>query len=109
MTSSSLSKNCERIKRLLVCSFGTNKEEFSKIKFSSNKQGRKEKVWSINKNQYPKAANLLYEMREFEDSLLINIMWCFASKQSEMFTLRFKDKDVQKSVYYYANKKNQRK
>ena len=39
-------------------------------------------------------------------------MWYFASRPSEMLTLRlgdFKDKDDQKSVYYYANKKNQRK
>ena len=38
-------------------------------------------------------------------------MWCFASRPSEMLTLRFEDfedKDGQKSVYYYANKKNQR-
>ena len=39
-------------------------------------------------------------------------MWCFASRPREMLTLRFEDfedKDDQKSVYYYANKKNQRK
>ena len=39
-------------------------------------------------------------------------MWCFASRPSEMLTLRFEDfedKDDQESVYYYANKKNQRK
>ena len=66
---------------------------------------------AINKNQYLEAANLLYEKGEFEDSLLINIMWCFASRPSEMLTLRFEDfedKDGQKSVYYYANKKDQR-
>ena len=51
---------------------------------------------------------MLYEKGEFEDSLLINIMLCFASRPSEMLTLRFEDKDGQKSVYYYANKKNQR-
>ena len=112
MTSSSLSKNWERMKRLAICSFGIKKEEFPKIKFSSNKQGREENISAINKNQYLKAANLLYEKGEFEDSLLINIMWCFASRPSEMLTLRFEDfedKDDQKSVYYYANKKNQRK
>ena len=67
-------------------------------------------VSAINKNQYLKAENLLYDKREFEDSLLINIMWCFASQPNEMFTLRFgdfEDKDNQKFVYY-ANKKNQR-
>ena len=38
-------------------------------------------------------------------------MWCFASRPSEMLTLRFEDfedKDDQKSVYY-ENKKNQRR
>ena len=110
-TSSSLSKNWERMKRVATCSFGIKKEEFPKIKFSSSKQGREENVSAIDKNQYLKAANLLYEKGEYEDSLLINIMWCFASRPSEMLTLRFEDfedKDCQKSVYYYANKKNQR-
>ena len=39
-------------------------------------------------------------------------MWSFASRPSEMLTLRFEDfedKDNQKSVFYYVNKKNQRK
>ena len=97
------------MKRLAICSFGIKKEEFPKIKFSSNKQGREENISAINKNQYLKAANLLYEKGEFEDSLLINIMWCFASRPSEMLTLRFEDfedKDDQKFVYYYANNKN---
>ena len=110
-TSSSLSKNWERMKRVATCSFGIKKEEFLKIKFSSSKQGREENVSAIDKNQYLKAANLLYEKGEYEDSLLINIMWCFASRPSEMLSLRFEDfedKDGQKSVYYYFNKKNQR-
>ena len=99
------------MKRVATCSFGIKKEEFPQIKFSSSKQGREENVSAINKNQYLEAANLLYEKGEYEDSLLINIMWCFASRPSEMLTLRFEDfedKDDQKSVYYYANKKNQR-
>ena len=99
------------MKRVATCSFGIKKDEFPKIKFSSSKQGREENVSAINKNQYLKAANLQYEKREYEDSLLINIMWCFASRPSEMLTLRFEDfedKGDQKSVYYYANKKNQR-
>ena len=36
-------------------------------------------------------------------------MWCFASRPNEILALRFEDiedKDDQKSVYYYANKKN---
>ena len=90
-----------------------NKERrVSKDKISSNKQGREENISAINKNQYLKAANLIYEKGEFEDSLLINIIWCFASRPREMLTLifeDFEDKDDQKSVYYYANKKNQRK
>ena len=97
------------MKRLAICSFVIKKEEFPKIKFSSNKKGEEENVSAIYKNQYLKAANLLYENEEFEDSLFINIMWCFASRPSEMLTLRFEDfedKDDQKSVYYYANKKN---
>ena len=39
-------------------------------------------------------------------------MWSFASRPSEILTLRFEDiedKANQKSVFYYANKKNQRK
>ena len=97
----------ERMKRLAICSFEIKKEEFQKIKFSSYKQGREENVSAINKNQFLKAANLLYEKGEFDGSLLINIMWCFASRPSEMLTLRLgdsKDKDDQKSDYY-ANKK----
>ena len=85
-----------------------NKEEFSKIKFSSNKQGREENVSAINKNQYLKAANLLYDKGKFQDSFLINIMWCFASRPNQMLTLKFEnfeDKDDQKCVYYYANNK----
>ena len=96
---------------MATCPFGIKKEEFPKIKFSRSKQGREENVSAINKNQYLKAANLLYEKGEYEDSLFINIMWCFASRPSEIFTLRFEDfedKDDQKSVYYYANKKKQR-
>ena len=110
-TSSSLNADWERMKRVATCSFGIKKDDFPKIKFSSSKQGREENVSAINKNQYLKAANLQYEKGEYEDSLLINIMWCFASRPSEMLTLRFEDfedKDDQKSVYYYANKKNQR-
>ena len=98
--------------RLAICSFGIKKEEFPKIKFLSNKQGREESVSSINRNQYLKAASLLYEKGEFEDSILISIMRCFASRLSVLLTLRFEDfedKDDIKSVYYYANKKNQRK
>ena len=62
------------MKRLAICSFGIKKEEFPKIKLSSNKQGGEENISAINKNQYLKAANLLYEKEEFKDSLLINIM-----------------------------------
>ena len=100
------------MKRLEICWFGIKKEEFLKIKFSSNKQGREENVSATNKNQYLKAANLFYEKEKFEDSLLINIMWCFVSRSSEMLTLKFEDfedKEDQKSVYYYENKKNQRR
>ena len=112
MTRSSLSLHWERMKRLAICSFGIKKQDFPKIKFSSNKQGREENVSAINKDQYLKAANLLYEKGQYEDALLIHIMWSLASRPNEMLTLRFEDfedKDGQKSVLYYANKKNQRK
>ena len=69
-----------------------------------------ENASAINNNQNLKTANLLYEKREFEDSLFISIMWCFASRSSEMQQLGFEDfedKDGQKS-FYYVNKKNQR-
>ena len=112
MASSSLSLHYERMKRLSICSFGIKKQDFPKIKFSSNKQGREENVSAINKDQYLKAANLLYAKGQYEDALLIHIMWSLASRPNEMLTLRFEDfedKDGQKSVLYYANKKNQRK
>ena len=41
MTSTSLSLHWERMKRLAICSFGIKKQDFPKIKFSSNKQGRR--------------------------------------------------------------------
>ena len=41
MTSSSLSLYWKRMKRLAICSFGIKKQDFSKIKFSNNKQGRR--------------------------------------------------------------------
>ena len=44
MTSSSLSLHWERMKRLAICSFSIKKQDFTKIKFSSNKQGREENV-----------------------------------------------------------------
>ena len=112
MTSTSLSLNWERMKRVAYCSYGIKRGEFPKAKFSSNKQGREENVSAISKDQYLEASKLLYEQEQFDDALLINIMWSFASRPSEILTLRFEDfedKDNQKSVFYYANKKNQRK
>ena len=61
MVSSSLSLHWERMKRLAICSFGIKKQDFPKIKFTSNKQGREDNVSAINKDQYLKAANLFYE------------------------------------------------
>ena len=112
MTATSLSLNWERMKRIATCSYGIKKRDFPKIKFSSNKQGREENISAINKDQYLEASKLLCERKQFDDALLINIMWSFASRPSEILTLRFEDfedKDNQKSVFYYANKKNQRK
>ena len=99
------------MKRVAYCSYGIKKGEFHKIKFSSNKQGREEHVLEIKKDQYLETSKLLYEQENFDDALLINIMWSFLSRPSEILTLRcedFEDKDNQKSVFYYANKKNQR-
>ena len=73
---------------------------------------KRENVSAINKDQYLKAANLLYAKGQYEDALLIHIKWSLASRPNEMLTLRFEkfeDKDGQKSILYYANKKNQRK
>ena len=112
MTATSLSLNWERMKRIATCSYGIKKRDFPKIKFSSNKQGREENVSAINKDQFLEASKLLCKQKQFDDALLINIMWSFASRPSEILTLRFEDfedKDNQKSVFYYANKKNQRK
>ena len=91
MTSTSLSLHRERMKRLAICSFGIKKQDFPKIKFSSNKQGREENVSAINKDQYLKAANLLYAKGQYEDALLIHIMWSLASRPNEMLTSRFED------------------
>ena len=74
MTSTILSLHWERMKRLAICSFGIKKQDFPKIKFSSNKQGMEENVSAINKDQYLKDANLLYEKGQYEDALLIHIM-----------------------------------
>ena len=87
-------------------------KNFPIIKFSSNKQGREENVSSINKEKFLKAAKFLYDNGDYEDALLIHIMWSLASRPNEMVTLRFEDfedNNNQKSVLYYANKKNQRK
>ena len=100
------------MKRIGSCSFGISNKEFSTIKFSSNKQGREENISAINKEKILKAAKLLYDNGEYEDALLIHIMWSIASRPNEMVTSRFEDfedNNNQKSVLYYANKKNQRK
>ena len=106
MTATSLSLNWERMKRIATCSYGIKKGEFPKIKFSSSKQGREENVSAINKDQYLEASKLLYEQKQFDDALLINIMWSFTSRPSEIIVMRyedfedFEDKDNQKSVFY---------
>ena len=91
MTATSLSLNWERMKRIATCSYGIKKRDFPKIKFSSNKQGREENVSAINKDQYLEASKLLCKQKQFDDALLINIMWSFASRPSEILTLRFED------------------
>ena len=112
MTSSSLALDWKKMKRIGVCSFRISNKEFPIIKFSSNKQGREENVSSINKEKFLKADKFLYDNDDYEDALLIHIMWSLASRPNEMVTLRFEDfedNNNQKSVLYYANKKNQRK
>ena len=79
------------MKRIVTCSYGIKKRDFPKIKFSSNKQGREENVSAINKDQYLEASKLLCKQKQFDDALLINIMWSFASRPSEVLTLRFED------------------
>ena len=104
MASTSLSLHWERMKRLAISSFGIKKQDFPKIKFSSNKQGREENVSAINKDQYLKAANLLYEKGQYEDALLIHIMWSLATQQmrcSHWDLKILKTKMGQKSVLYY--------
>ena len=100
------------MKRISTFSYGIKKRDFPKVKFSSSKQGREENVSAINKDQYLEASKLFWKQKQFDDALLINIMWSFASRPSKILTLRFEDfedKDNQKSVFYYSNKKNQRK
>ena len=97
------------MKRIGSCSFGINNKEFPTIKFSSNRQGREENISAINKDNFLKAAKQLYDNGDYENALLI--MWSLASRRNEMVTLRFEnfEDNNQKSVLYYANKKNQRK
>jgi integrase len=93
-------------------SFGIPSDDFPVIRFSSTKSGREENVGALPKDQFLKAAKLLYDEGDFHDSLLIHIMWSLASRPSEMITLRFEDfkeVDNSKQVHYFANKKNQRK
>ena len=100
------------MKRMGSCSFSICNIEFSIIKFLSNKQNREENISAINKEKFLKAAKLLYDNGDYKDALLIHIMWSLSSKTNEMVKLRFKDfedNNSQKSVLYYANKKNQRK
>ena len=89
MASSSLSFHWEKMKLLAIFSFGIKKQDFIKIKLSNNKQGREENVSAINKDQYLKAANLFYAKGQYEDALLIHIMWTLASRPNEILTLRF--------------------
>ena len=90
------------MKRIGVCSFGISNKEFPIIKFSSNKQGREENVSSINKEKFLKAAKFLYDNGDYENSLLIHIMWSLASRPNEMVTLRFEDfsKIIIRNLYY---------
>ena len=94
------------MKRIDVCSFEISNKEFPIIKFSSNKQGREENISAINKDKFLKAAKQLYDNGDYEDALLIHIMWSLASRPNEMVILRFEDfeDNNQKSVLYYANK-----
>ena len=111
MASSSLSLHWERMKRLAICSFGIKKQDFPKIKFSRNIKERRRMFQLLTKINTLK-LNILYAKGQYEDTLLIHIMWSLASRPNEILTLRFEDfevKDGQKSVLYYANKKNQRK
>ena len=54
------------MKRLAYSLFGIKKKNFPKIKFSSNKQGRKENVSAINKDQCLNASKQLYEKRSLK-------------------------------------------
>ena len=51
MASSRLSLHLERMKRLAIFSFDIKKQDFPKIKFSTNKQEREENTSAINKYQ----------------------------------------------------------
>ena len=99
------------MKRIGSCSFGINNKEFSTIKFSSYKQGIEENISAINKEKFLKAAKLLYDNCEYENALLIHIMWSLESRPNKMITLRFEDfeDNNQKLVLNYANKKSQEK
>ena len=110
MTCSSIALDWKKVKRIGSCTFGINNKEFPTIKFSSNKQGREEYISTINKEKFLKQLSY-YMIMMNEDALLIHIMWSLASRPNEIVTLRFEDfeDNNQKSVLYYANKKNQRK
>ena len=94
------------MKRIGSCSFGINNKAFPIIKFSSNRQGREENISAITKDNFFKAAKQLYDNGDYEDALLIHIMWSLASRPNEMVVLWFEDfeDNNQNSVLYYANK-----
>ena len=63
----------------------------------------------ITKINISKLQIFFYAKYQYEDALLIHIKWSLASRLNDILVLRFEDfedKDRQKYVLYYANKKN---
>ena len=100
MANSSLSLHWERMKRLVICSFSIKNKIFQRSSFQAiNKEGSRMFLLITKIN----TSNLHYAKGQYEDALLIHIMWSLASRPNEMLTLRFEDfedKDGHKSVLY---------
>ena len=89
------------MKRIGSCSFGINKKEFPIIKFSSNKQGREENIFAINKERFLKTAKLLYDNGEYEDALLIHITLNNKLKLSEFYQVKWDGVSKREKITYY--------
>lgn len=103
-------------KYITICKvvYGYMDSDFPAITFTSRREGNETDRPAIPKELYEEAIGKLEELGECQKALLIRIMWCFASRPNETFTITFEafDYDAKRGIYtvkYYANKKEQRR